>query len=797
MHNISNKMGNYMAITLKSRLALWTGVSMAAVIGAASLGGVASAQTAVAAPPSDAGAATPSTAGEVIVTAQRRSERLQDVPIAVSNFTASQIDQQQIHATDDIPRLIPNMTVTNNTGTGSGNVYFLRGLGQTESFATFDPQVGQYVDDIYIGRGSAANFGLFDVDNIEVLRGPQGTLFGRNSTGGAIVISLAKPKDTFGGYVDIGYGAYNRVFGSASVNIPINDQVLTRSAIYGVRDDGYVDDVTTGQKLNAHGDVGFREAVLLKPANLSNVTWNLSADTEESTYNAVQNSPIDGKRISYSGFGVLSAPTPVVGAAPIFTDFANILKESATSLANGEDLKTWGAMSNIAIRFSSGTLNIITGLRGQDQLGAADFPFPAVSGALVPFDQSSLGQFGIALNSTDRQYSQEVKWNGEAFGGKLNYTGGLFYLYEQNNTAFVETLTVPIAAATSFGLELSSPEHFHNETYSAAGYLQGDYHVTDKLTFTLGARYTDERKYYDVNALSSAAGATGYDTADVVADGNANHLHTDKFTPRIALQYKLTPDIMTFISATEGFQGGGWNSLTQSAQLVTAFRPETVWTYEGGVRTEWLEKKLILNADVFYNNVDNYQLITLGPGGGANFVTENAASMEAYGLEVDATYHPIRDLTLSGTLGLQNGFYFHPSAVTVTQEQACASGNTGDCVQGIVDATGKLAPPEDFPKASFNLFASYVWRLNTFDLTPNAAVQYMSGVHVDTSGAAAGFSPDHALLDLGLKFQLHNTPWSITAECQNCLMTNYQTQLLFLKYYNNPGIWDIRAKYTF
>ena len=785
-----------MTIALRTQLAVWTVASMAAVVGAAGFGGAAHAQ-AGAAPSSDSNSAAQSTTGEVIVTAQRRSERLQDVPIAVSNFTASQIDQQQIHATDDIPRLIPNMTVTNNTGTGSGNVYFLRGLGQTESFATFDPQVGQYVDDIYIGRGSAANFGLFDVDNIEVLRGPQGTLFGRNSTGGAIVITLAKPKDSFGGYVDFGYGSYNRVFGSASVNIPISDQILTRSAIYGVRDDGYVDDVTTGKKLNAHGDVGFREAVLLKPANLSNVTWYMSADTEESTYNAEQNSPLNGKRVSYSGFGVLSAPTTVIGAAPIFTDFASILKEPATNLANGEDLKTWGAMSNIAIKLSAGTLNIITGLRGQDQLGAADFPFPAVSGALVPYDQSSLGQFGIVLNSTDRQYSQEIKWTGEAFGGKLSYTGGFFYLYEQNNTAFVETLTVPIAPATSFGLELSSPEHFHNETYSAAGYFQGDYHITDRLTFTLGGRYTDERKYYDVNALYSAAGNTGYDTTDVQADGNATHLHTDKFTPRIALQYKLPPDIMTFISATEGFQGGGWNSLTNSAQLVTSFRPETVWTYEGGVRTEWLERKLVLNADVFYNNVDNYQLITLGPGGGANFVTENAASMEAYGLEIDGTYRPIKDLTLTANLGLQNGFYFNPSASTMMQEQTCASGVVADCVQGIVNATGKLAPPEDFPKVSFNIFASYVWRWSDFDLTPNAAVQYMSGVHVDTSGAAAGFSPDHALLDLGLKFQQHGAPWSITAECQNCLMTSYQTQLLFVKYYNNPGIWDVRLRYSF
>jgi iron complex outermembrane receptor protein len=148
---------------------------------------------------------------EVTVTAQRRSQNLQNVPIAVTALSAKDIRQQQVNETSDLPRLVPNMFANNVTGTGSGNVYFLRGLGQTESFPTFDPQVGTYVDDIYIGRESGSNFGLFDISQIQVLRGPQGTLFGRNSTGGAIVITTQKPAQDFGGSLDVGYGAYNRV----------------------------------------------------------------------------------------------------------------------------------------------------------------------------------------------------------------------------------------------------------------------------------------------------------------------------------------------------------------------------------------------------------------------------------------------------------------------------------------------------------------------------------------------------------------------------------------------------------
>jgi len=773
---------------------LHSSVAGLAMSTAVAFGVGAHAQTA--APPASTSAAAPAApaVGEVIVTAQRRSERLQDVPIAITNLTRVQLENEQVNATADIPRLVPNMFTTNNTGTGSANVYFLRGLGQTESFATFDPQVGIYVDDIYIGRGSGSNFGLFDVDNVEVLRGPQGTLFGRNSTGGAIVITLDKPAETFGGYVQIGYGAYNRFTEQASINIPLSDQIFTKTVAYAINDDGFVKDEATGGRLNYHDDRGLRESATFKPKGAPNVTWNVSADVSESTFNGEQDSVVNGQRVSYSGFGDLSAPTPVIGGAPIIQDADNILKQSFTNLPDGEHFNAWGAMSNFEVKFDAGTLNLITGLRGQDQIGSADFPFPSVSGALVPYDENYLGQFGIFLNSTDRQYSQEVKWTGSV-GDKLKYTAGLFYLYEENSTTFMETLTVPLGPVTApsvLGLELDPPEHFHNTTTSTAGYAQADYKLTDKLTLTLGGRLTSERKTYTVNGWDTG----GYDTADVLAAGHPDVLKAVEFTPRAVLTYKFDPNLMAFASATKGFQGGGWNSLSASAVAVTSFSPETVWTYESGVRSQFLERKLTLNADVFYNNVSNYQLVTLGPGSG-NFVTENAASMFAYGLEADAVYRPIRDLTLSGNMGLQQGAYFKPSAATAAQQLACRTTTPADCQQGIVNTGGGLAPPEDFPHATFALNGVYVYHAANFDLTPTAGVQYTSTVHVDTSDQLAGISHSHAIMDAGLKYQLHNSRWYVTGECQNCLNTQYQTQLLFVKYYNTPEFWDIKVHYAF
>jgi iron complex outermembrane receptor protein len=742
----------------------------------------------------------------VTVTAQRRSQNLQNVPIAVTALSAKDIQQQQVNETADIPRLVPNMFANNVVGTGSGNVYFLRGLGQTESFPTFDPQVGTYVDDIYIGRESGSNFGLYDASQIQVLRGPQGTLFGRNSTGGAILITLAKPAPNFGGYLDIGYGAYNRVFGRGSVDVPVSPDILTKFSFYGIRDDGYVKDVATGDRLNAHGDWGVREGVTIAPHNLDNVTWNLSADVSHTSYNADQNTPDNGDRISYSGFGDLGAPVSVIGGSAAIADFEKIMKQNFSGIANGEDFKSGGAMSNIQIDFDAGKLNVISGFRDQSQISANDFPFPSASGPLVPYDNNELGQFGIVLNSSDRQYSQELKWTGK-FADVLTYTVGGFYLYEENSSDFIETLTVPAGAKSVFGFELSPAEHFHNTTQSQAVYSQADYKIVEPLTLTVGARLTHEDKAYRVNSAGYSDGALAlgpsYDTADVLAAGNRTKLKTDQLTPRFALEYRIDPQLMTFISATRGFQGGGWNSLSAAADTVTAFGPETLWTYEAGERYRTPDEKLQINADVFYNDVHNYQLITLGPGT-ANFVTENAAGMHAYGFEADVAYKPIPALTLGGNLGLEQGHYVDPSANTLQQQKTClaglASGNAaeiGDCSNGIVNAGGKLAPPENFPPVTFTLRSVYDTDFGRVHIQPIAALQFSGTSHVDTQGSLAGISPPHYLLDLGVHFQMHGSPWALTAECENCTNQKYETSLLFVKYYSIPGIWDIKLHRSF
>lgn len=725
------------------------------------------------------------------MTAQRRKQNLQKVPIAVTSLSARDLEQKQVNATTDIGRLVPNTIEFNNVGFGSGNVYYIRGLGQPESFPTFDPQVGTYVDDIYIGRESASNFGLFNVSQLQVLRGPQGTLFGRNSTGGAIVITLARPAPDYGGYVEGGYGSYNQVFGRGAVDIPIRDDLLTNFAFYGVKDDGYVDDKVTQDRLNGHGDWGVRESALILPHALENMSWYIAGDYGETRYDAVQDSIGNGERISYSGFGNASAPVVALNSGPIVADYERIIKEPLSTLANDEDSLTGGFVSNIQLSYDPGKFNFISGMRYLHQLSAADFPFPSASGAIIPYDDNVLGQFGIGLATIDRQYSQEAKWTGHV-GSRFNYTVGGFFLYEEATQDYVETLTAPAGPMTVNAFELPAVEHFHTTTESQAVYAQGDYDLTRALQLTVGGRLTHEEKNFGIGSDSAA----GFDTADIIAAGNRSSLTTDQLTPRFALQYQINPRVMAFASATRGFQGGGWNSLASNAAAVSAFGPETIWTYEGGIRTETPDKKLRFNADIFYNIINNYQLVALGPGTG-NFVTENAAGLNDYGIEADFAYQPIKPLTISGNLGLETGHYVRIGAQTLSQQAACRAGERGDCSQGIVNYDGNIAPPQNFPPFTLSLNAVYDTAWRRLNIEPLAGVQVAAPSHTDTQGSPEGDSFWHYALDLGVKFQFQKSPWSLTAECMNCTLRNWVTADIFVRYYNTPGIWDLKLHRTF
>ncbi|WP_439469865.1 TonB-dependent receptor [Blastomonas fulva] len=713
--------------------------------------------------------------GEIVVTAQRRQQSLQDVPIAVSAFSGEDLAAKQIRTTIDIPRLVPNMVGATNVGIGSANTYFIRGLGNTESIATFDPPVGTYVDDIYVSRQNANNFAFFDVDRIEVLRGPQGTLFGRNTTGGAINVILKKPADTLGGYVEAGYGAFDRWVGRASVDIPINEKILSKFSVFGSRSDGYVRNLTTGERNNGAEGYGVRGALRFLPTD--NITWDVSADFIRDDSVNLPSTLIGGKLFSNTGLNTNMAPLATLVAGRK----ANFVLQNIT--------KNLSITSNLEIQLNGATLSFITGYRDLNQDYLSDL-----------FDgRYATGGFAIVNAGRFKQFSQEVKIDGSV-SDTLQYTAGLFYIHEDNTTDFADVFTLDLG---TFGVPLVLADRvLGNKTSAPAAYAQFNYKPTDSLTVTIGARYTSEKKTVSVAANPNPAlFGVPYGSADIQAAGIPLRDRTNQLTPRVAIEYRPAQDTMLFASATRGFRSGGWNARALSAENFLQFGPEKVWSYEAGFRTELFDRTLRLNATAFYTDVNGFQ-VPLGfvdSTGAINFVTQNGSDFRNYGLEAEAVWVPVTGLSLFANMGLQRAKYLNPDATIVAQQTSCRSGVAASCGQGIVDPQGNLAVPQRTPRFSLAVGGTYDAMIGDYIMTPATNATYQSRNTVGSAGVPGDFVDGEWLVGASLTFKPQDGPWKIAVECANCFDNNFVASNFppGFAFYNMPQTWQVTLGYTF
>jgi iron complex outermembrane receptor protein len=731
---------------------------------------------------------------DIVVTAQRRAERLQDVPIAITAMSGADLKARQINSTLDIVNYVPNLIGHQNTSVGTANAYSLRGLANTESISTFDPPVGTYVDDIYISRQNANNFALFDVERIEVLSGPQGTLFGRNTTGGAINIIMAKPAETLGGDVSVGYGEYHRKELRASVDAPISPNILTKVSGYFINSTGYVHDLTTGQLLNGEKSWGLRGAVR---ALLSDkVTWDL---TGSYTYSSLANFP----NFSYPALDERVSYTPFVTTHGLGT---GLVSAGLADVALGNTVRSYLLSSNIGIEVTDNlSANIITGYLDMHQHYLTD-SYAGLSSA-SGFNGVNLVNpirgFSTALADVNwtKQFTQEVKFTGKAFDGLLNYVGGVYYIDEKNSTNFAN-ITVPLTGSAT----VSADRLMTNDTTAWAGYFQGDLHPTSKLTLTAGIRYTDEDKTIayspNANPLNRASALyVPFTTADVAAAGIPVDLHSNVWTPRFAIDYKIDPDLMLFASATKGFKSGGWNSRAYYASAATVFDKETIWSYEAGIRSEWFNHKLKANLTGFYYLDYNIQL----PGGALNattgtitYQTTNVGDQQDYGVEAEFTLTPVKSLNLYWNVGSQFAKYVYINDITRKQQANCLAGIVANnCGIGVITPTGGIAAPNRAPHFTSTLGAVYTWDLNkTLALKPSINWNYMSQNLISSFGAATGVQPGHSLFNAGLTLQ-STQGWSLSVDCDNCFNYTYRTSFLIYAYLNTPGTWMARFGYKF
>jgi iron complex outermembrane recepter protein len=587
---------------------------------------------------------------EIIVTARKVAENLQETPIAITAISGSALEDRQVFATEMLDQVVPNLQFANNAplaGNNSSSQVFIRGIGQTDPTSTVDPGVGMYIDDVYIGNAVGGSMTLRDIANVQVLRGPQGTLFGRNTVGGAILLTTTDPGDEFGGKVRVGTGTDSLMDGFIALDAPFSDTLKTRFS-FGIRkQDGYVTR-TDGTDLGDTDTFTGMTKWVWRPSDSVRVTFAgdyTKADENGSplVFAAITETATFARVASFDagcpGMASNAVPVPMIQ-----NDLcANDLQGRGPFKNNGtlpleSTLENWGGSLNLAwdlnehLQFKS-----ITAYRDIAWTGRRDA------------DNTPLTILHTFYDVHGDQFSEELQLTYQT--EPLTAVFGLYYFDQTSDDIATVELNPPPP-----GVQRDSDNNKVDNT-SWAAFTQWTYHVTDKLALTAGGRYTEDDKgsYPDQFDLSTP-------TNKQVPVRWYRDTFT-KFTPSASIAYRWTDDAMTYVSYSEGFKGGGWNSHFNDPPLSPAeqaalqeFRPEEAQTIEVGAKFDFA-KSVRLNLAVFTSDYKDMQVTYRGPfrappaaSGVAPFIT-NAGKASIDGAEAELTWRPGSGLAVDASVG--------------------------------------------------------------------------------------------------------------------------------------------------
>jgi len=608
---------------------------------------------------------------EIVVTARRRAESLQRTPVSVVALTAKELESRSVTNTRSLQDFVPNLTFapSQNVGEAGANV-FIRGIGQEDFGVGADPGVGIYVDGVYIARSFGTIMNLTDIARIEVLRGPQGTLFGKNTIGGAINILSNPPRESRERDLKVILGNFDRIESRAVVNEPLSGRLFARLAVGVVSRDGYV------RRLPPPAQLGLVEQANGAPADLRSegsdrsqgarlqLRWlvtdtttadvSIDASRKRNTQGAEHLDAVDPRFGIFPQINQLielgRLPGPPIGNQLI----TGSLLESHATGNNYTHQDFWGGSTVLTAALGSQTLKFVTAYRGlRSRIGT---------------DQDLL-HFNVSqsdLRIRHRQLSAELQLNGTHRG--LTYTGGLFAIGER--AKILPSSASPDILYTcgcfyvpgALPILITVPRRLVTTGY--AGYAQGTFHLTERLSATLGARYSHERKTLDGKILL-------FDDqlrlTDTVLSTGSNRGSWNSLTYRAGLEFQATRDLMAYGSIARGFKSGGFN-VRGAPDLPNmgfyAFRPETALTYEIGLRSEWWNRRLRLNATLFHTAYKDIQLRQQTiVAGQVTTLIENAAKARTRGAEIELTAAPVDGLTLGIAYGHLDAKYLEVGRV--------------------------------------------------------------------------------------------------------------------------------------
>jgi len=545
---------------------------------------------------------------EIVVTAQRTSENLQRSPVAVTALTAQSLAARQITSVRDLSTSIPNTLISAPTAVSNAARIFIRGAGQDNSGILADPAVAVYVDGVYMPRTNGALFDFSDVARVEVLRGPQGTLYGRNASGGAINIISKTPGSApeFSG--DVAYGRFNSLDVRGYAAGPLIEDKLAGSiaAVYRKRD-GIVTNTITGEKFNDRELGSVRAKLRFTPNEKLSVT--ASADYTRDNSDALVGANL-------TNFPGVINPNSRPDRDPYTTE---------VTAPNYGKLTTWGAAVQATYKAGDWTLNSTTSFRRLS------------NDLIIPLVMLPSGPVLISFDIRDDSFSQELNaaYESERFKGVV----GVYYF--NGDSRSLERITAP-------------PRNLYRDTDAAAAYAQGTYKITDTLGLTGGLRYTYEETkltqfFYTQRTYSQSAKESW-----------------SALTPKIGLEWQIQPSLMAYVSFTKGFKSGGFNAIAPNTNTGTgvegapiAYDPEKVKSYEAGFKYQTSDNRFRLNGALFRAEYSGLQLPVYFPGT-VNTYTSNATGARVWGIELEANYRPTQSLELYGAFSHQKDKYTSP-----------------------------------------------------------------------------------------------------------------------------------------
>ncbi len=687
---------------------------------------------------------------EVTVTARKREESLQDAPLSVAAFTGEGLEQRGINDVSDVSQLVPNLvfdTAPPISGNSAAAAVFIRGVGQLDFTINVDPGVGTYVDGVYVARSVGGVIDLLDLERIEVLRGPQGTLFGRNTIGGAVQLISKAPDSEMGGHVAATVGTDSRIDVQGVLNAPITDDLLSKFSFVKRNRDGYV---TDGNGTDLGDDDSMSARAQFQWQASDDLEINLNMDMTRDRENGAPNVPLNlyadsvfplRTNTAPNGEGTLAGCTPATFDTsrncfgPAWLTGSNTRTESTFEAKSENDI--WGVALTVDYDMDWASFKSITAWRDMESVFQRDS------------DHSAYNVFSTANEQEQSQFSQEFQLIGDMADDTVHWVAGAYYFEEEATDLTIVTLPGGSGAL----LRGVFDNDVENDNWALYGEMTYDF--SERTHLTLGARYTDETKQYQTLQTFEPAAVPGFTVVTLVDEPGAS-VDFQETTTRATLSYDVSDELMTYATYSEGFKSGGFNprylAPAPNGEAIP-YDPEYVTLYEVGFKYVNDSNSLRLNGAFFMNDYEDIQVSTNPDFTGGATITQNAAQAEISGMELEFTWVPNSEFILEGGMGYLNARY--------------------DELEGDVQfsASNEFAR---IPEWSANLAASYIIDLDGgASITPRLDWSYKSEMQGTAENDADVVQDSFQVLNANVGFTSASGDWSANLGVTNLTDEEY------------------------